>query len=93
LKTTKNGGGDYAKTKYWGLIETKSKKSGIWRPTEKGIAYIFNQLKVPQSCLTYNDRAYRFSSVEVPIAEHFEQDPAEYAQLVDGLEKLAYPER
>jgi hypothetical protein len=93
LQAGKGGGGDYSKPKYWDLIETKSKRSGIWRPTEKGIAYVFNQIKIPSSCLTYNDKAYKFSSTEGSISEYFEQDPAEYARLVDGLEKLAYPER
>ena len=101
LSATK--GGDYSKSKHWGLIESKTttkssckgstnRGSGVWRPTAKGIAYVLGQIRIPRSCLTYNDMVYSYSSVETLITEEVLDDPTEYSRLIDGLEKSAYPE-
>ena len=47
--------GDFAKLRYWGMIEAKplepgnkkKKSSGFWRPTQHGIDFIHDRVRVP----------------------------------------------
>jgi hypothetical protein len=85
------GGGDYSKPKHWGLIETKALGSGIWRPTAKGIDYIFGTVELADHCLTYNDQVYSFSARTKSIVDILD-DAAVHVELINGLGTLAYPE-
>lgn len=72
-------GGDWAKLRYWGLIEEKpkaerkdgSKRAGFWKVTEKGHAFAKMQARVPKYVMIYNDRSLGFvkGCVEVTIAD------------------------
>jgi hypothetical protein len=93
-------GGDYAKLRFWGLIEHQGKievdeetdsykkGSGIWRPTDKGIAYALGQVKINLHCYTYNNVVHHYSTEMVSIAEKALTAPGEYTRLIDGLETL-----
>lgn len=48
-------GGDYAKLAKWGLIVGKGKKSGLWKPTRKGIDFAFGRIRIPKSRLFFPD--------------------------------------
>ena len=52
-----NGGGDYAKLRYWGLIERMPKEpeqdkrsSGMWRLTKIGRRFVYGQITVSSVC-------------------------------------------
>lgn len=44
---------NFQKLKYWGLVEQKRIKSGEWRVTPRGEAFLLGKLKVPCSVITY----------------------------------------
>jgi hypothetical protein len=44
---------NFQKLKYWGLVEQLKVKSGEWRVTPKGEAFLRGRLKVPSSVITY----------------------------------------
>lgn len=56
-------GGDYAKARWWGLIEQSederedgSDRAGMWRITERGIDFLLGQVRVPKYVLIYNNQ-------------------------------------
>lgn len=67
--------GDYAKLKFWGLIEpapndNKEKKaSGTWKPTQKARDFVNNQTKIAKYVFTYDTKARRFSPEKISIIE------------------------
>ena len=72
----KSGGGDFAKLRYWGLIEEKTepgnpfkRKSGYWKITEIGIAFVENRAFCPQYVLVYNQRARYFEGENIDIEQ------------------------
>lgn len=55
-------GGDYAKARYWGLIEESgegrddgSARAGLWRITESGIDFLLGAIRVPKYMAVYNN--------------------------------------
>lgn len=63
-----SGGGDFAKLRYWGLVEEKEKDgakdtrtSGFWRLTDSGVLFVNNELTVPKYVYTYNGIVSSFS--------------------------------
>jgi hypothetical protein len=59
-------GGDYAKMRFWGLIESRndvegdvredgSKRVGWWRITEAGVTFAQNAARLPKYLYTYNN--------------------------------------
>lgn len=57
-------GGDWAKMKYWGLIEAKqdirddgSPRVGYWKITTLGKQFVDKQVKVPSHVYTYNSES------------------------------------
>jgi hypothetical protein len=62
LPTVTGYGGDAAKLVYWGLIEEEATvradggRSGWWRLTSGGRAYVLGQIKVPQYAAVYDGR-------------------------------------
>jgi hypothetical protein len=59
-------GGDYAKLRYWGLVEEEDKvrsdggRAGCWRVTEKGEQWINGEIKVPKFALIYDGELFGF---------------------------------
>lgn len=58
---------------FWGLIETKpsddpaKKHSGVWRPTEKGHAFVAGELAIPRRVVVYNNALERFDGTDATI--------------------------
>jgi hypothetical protein len=53
--------GDYAKLRFWGLIEPKDQRtatdnaSGYWRVTPRGEDFVLSKVRVPSHVLVYNN--------------------------------------
>ena len=85
----RGAGGELAKLELWGLIErkpkdptnTKSRCSGMWRATKKGIEFALRRLTVPKYVYTYNACAEAFSTVQVTIDEALDKK-FNYAELM-----------
>lgn len=73
--TSRWQGRDEAGLRYWGLIEESTEKrddggrAGWWRVTDKGIAFLKNQLNVPTYALVYNGRGFGFEGDAVSIRD------------------------
>jgi len=81
-------GGDYAKLRFWGMIEPKpndkdptKNQSGIWRITDKGIQFVKKQLRVPSTALVYNNKCFGFSNDPVSIEDTLKES---FDWRVDG---------
>lgn len=67
-------GGDYAKLRYWGLIEQMpantdptKRASGYWRPTEQGISFAEGHITVQKKTKTYDKKLLGFEGELVSI--------------------------
>jgi len=71
------GTNDFSKLAYWNLIEekqkdpknTKTRTSGYWRITDKGLDFVLGKINVPSHCYVYNTKVYQFSDEYVSIEE------------------------
>jgi len=68
--------GDYAYLTHWGFIEQKRnendptrKESGLWRPTESGIAFAFRRLSAPRHVYLYDNQLLKVSDETIDIEE------------------------
>jgi len=59
------GGGDFAKLRYWNLVEEKpnledvdKKCSGMWKITKDGMDFVVGRLQVPKYVHVYNTKVY-----------------------------------
>lgn len=84
-------GGDWAKLRYWGLLEEKpedrkdgSNRAGFYRMTEKGHKFAKGEVKVPKAVMLYNDRFLGFVTPgEVSIQDCLGKE-FDYADLMAG---------
>lgn len=51
----KNGSGDYAKMRFWGLIRPKEGAVGYWAITELGVAFVERRVSVPLFVDVFNN--------------------------------------
>ena len=72
-------GGDYAKLRYWDLIEEVA--SGRWRITTLGRKFVADKERVPSTVWVYNKRVREVGEDTVNIREAL-GNPALYDQLV-----------
>lgn len=56
LKLTKNEYANFQKLKYWGLVEKVYGKSGYWIVTTLGRKFVFGEISVPRTVITFNNR-------------------------------------
>lgn len=69
----KSGGGDFAKLRYFGLVEEASNEnpskrtSGFWRITNKGRRFVKGWLSVPCYVKVYNGKVYGEGSETITI--------------------------
>jgi hypothetical protein len=71
------GHGDFAKLRYWGLLEGMDhekgdegkRTSGYWRVTEKGGHYAARRIRLPEYCIVYNGEKMGFDGKQIDIAE------------------------
>jgi len=68
--------GDYGKLVYWGLCEPKpntdrrkTRRSGLWRPTELGVAFVSDQKPIARYCHVYLNKPIAFSGPDVTIQQ------------------------
>jgi hypothetical protein len=67
--------GDYAKARYWGLLEEKSDEpsagekgsSGMWRLTPKGWSFVADRISVPERVLVFNNVPLEFQGADITI--------------------------
>lgn len=70
-------GGDFAKLRFWGLVEEKTNEetgkrtSGLWKPTVKGMDFINNRIRVPKYAYLYNQKFRGYGDETVNIIEVF----------------------
>lgn len=84
--------GDSHKANYFGLIEEKPKDmdienkrtSGFWRITERGIAFVKNELRIPKYALIYNSEVVGFEGDEVSIQDCLGVE-FNYTELMNGI--------
>jgi len=64
--------------KWWDLVErcpadeeSRTKFSGLWRPTEVGVAFSLGFITMPKSVYTYNDKVEDFGQDQIYIFECF----------------------
>ena len=58
---------DYAKLRFWGLLEANATQNGEWRITEAGIAFVEGRSVTPQKAYVYNNYCVRLSSTMTDI--------------------------
>lgn len=70
------GGGDYGKLIYWCLIKQRENAkpyyktaSGYWRPTIKGIAFVYKRVKVPEAIFVYDGFPQTFTGNRIDIVQ------------------------
>ena len=89
-------GGDFAKLRYWGLLEAKqddrkakdkrkdgSKRTGFYRMTEKGHQFVKGETKIPKVALVYNGKHFGFAPGEASIQECLGKE-FNYSDLMAG---------
>jgi hypothetical protein len=84
-------GGDWAKLRYWKVIEEKpeekrkdgSPRVGFYRITPTGISFVKGEIKVPRSILIYNDKFIRYGKGTVSIHDCLGKK-FDYAALMAG---------
>lgn len=67
------GGGDFAKLRFWELIEqkinsdTRKRTSGMWRITEKGINFVEGKIRIPRSCHIFNKKVREWHDEDIDV--------------------------
>jgi hypothetical protein len=80
--------GDYAKLRFWGLIESRDTRtrtrnaSGEWRITDAGVAFVEGHLAVPKYVYVYNNRKIGEGSSEKVTIHDALADKFDYAALM-----------
>jgi hypothetical protein len=65
-------GGDYAKLRYWGLIEPRvveGKMTGYWRLTVKGTRFVADRERVPKYARVYDGKLRALEGEEISIRQ------------------------
>ena len=52
---------DYAYAEKWKLIKSDETNNGYWFLTERGRQFVLNQSYLPDHCLVYNGKVYKWS--------------------------------
>jgi hypothetical protein len=88
----KTGGGDFAKLRYWLLVEEmppdpdgKSRSSGYWRITDHGKRFVEGTVKVPSVCNIYNKKSWSFGEGEMTNIKKALTEEYDYNQLIGRL--------
>ena len=75
------------KTRYWGLIEEKpnldptKRCSGIWRPTQAGVDFVFSRVSVSSHVYLFNNTVEGFAETRVLIRDVLGKD-FDYSELL-----------
>lgn len=76
LKDLKTNNGDYAKLRFWGLLQSSSdepeedkKSSGFWKITDKGKKFVENSITIKEKAYLFNNKCYGFTGEEINIVQ------------------------
>lgn len=79
---------DLLKCRFWKLLEREegfrsdgSNRVGIWRITDKGVAFIKGEISVPEKALIYNNKLLGFTENQVTIQDCL-KDKFNYSELM-----------
>lgn len=86
--------GDFAKLRFWGLIQEKShtagnegkRTSGYWCVTPKGRSFVEKDISIPKYIIVYNSRFLDFAGPETYIQGCL-GDKFDYNELMKGLDE------
>lgn len=62
-------GGDYAKLRFWGLIESRTESTGVWRVTHLGRKFLSGKHLVPKNVFVYNNRVRAVSEEVIGVRD------------------------
>lgn len=82
-------GGEEGKLRYWGLLEEECEtipdgRSGWWRVTPKGRAFILGQITVPRHARIYDGRLLNLDPTEIVDIRDTLGKKFDYDQLMNG---------
>jgi hypothetical protein len=97
-------GGDYAKLSHWGLVEEKphvpgtkkdngavdTKDSGMWRPTFKGIDFVYKRIEVPSHVILYDNIKLGETKTLITIVQALGKKHS-YQELMNSAVKVEVP--
>ena len=79
---------EYSKLNYWGLAEQnptndnpKTKTSGLWRLTDKGIRFVMGEISVPRHVFVYKNIVRKISDERTNISDSL-GDKFDYNELI-----------
>lgn len=86
-------GGDFAKLKYWGLIEEQeairkdgSNRAGFWNITQKGVDFVQNNINVPRKIKIYDSKFIGYLDTNDTVGiEYCLGKKFNYRELMQGL--------
>lgn len=85
----RDGGGDFAKLRFWGLIEEKQndddkkRNSGYWKPTVKGCNFVNNKIRVASHVIILMGKVEGFTEETIDITDAL-GDKFDYTELMKG---------
>jgi hypothetical protein len=77
-------GGDYAKLRYWRLLEQNDNYTGVWRLTQRGLQFLNDRLRVCKTAHVYNGEVLKMSGEDVSIRQAL-GNKFDYAKLMAGI--------
>lgn len=83
------GSGDFTKAKYWKLIveqptDAGEKSNGGWMLTPDGVAYVRNQIALPEWAYVYDDQVLKYDGRMVRIAQAVEKK-FDYSEIMEAV--------
>jgi hypothetical protein len=84
----KSGGGDFAKYRYWNLIEERSndspekKNAGYWRLTNKGIEFASGRMPIRTHALVVEGNCFKLEGELVYIKDLWELGGFDFKELM-----------
>ena len=87
LIQNRKGGGDFAKMEHWGLIiscpneDSTKRMSGFWRPTKRGIDFVYRRIQVPVRIHLYHNQVVGWSPEMTTVVEALGKK-FDYAELM-----------
>jgi len=75
--------------RHWGMVldapvvNSKARSAGLWKPTELGLKFAYNQLSVPKYKYIYNDTVFDTEGSDVSIVDCLD-DHFDYSELMNA---------
>lgn len=75
------GGGEFAKLRYWGVVETVEEQSGQWRVTDDGVDFVLGHLRLRSHADIYDGNLVALVGEKVDV-RHALGDRFDYDELM-----------